>query len=328
MYSSPKIYPIRTNASSWKIFLYSKHICTNDCQIAVIEEVVDENTTAVFFIENPEYKDGKCSFYHKINQSMINLNNFNDETLQTSDGILVYDNQIVVPDNEIYVQISFPLKYTRKILIKNKNTLGFSLSELITYIKKLYRWIYEEEEKTCTSQTHSILYSCDCTTIPNSEKLKKSRDDKIIMEKTKEITCSICLDSEDTTLECKEHNDFENFSLNTPPNIDNETGTGTGTIAKTLCNHVFHTKCIDKWLEINKKCPLCREDLMKCELCEGKEVLCKEYIGKVIPRSMRSYRNNTDGFFGIYTYDFEDLYIENMFYNRTTKTLHPKIVYA
>uniref|UniRef100_A0A1I7TBV2 RING-type E3 ubiquitin transferase n=1 Tax=Caenorhabditis tropicalis TaxID=1561998 RepID=A0A1I7TBV2_9PELO len=30
---------------------------------------------------------------------------------------------------------------------------------------------------------------------------------------------------------------------------------------KLLCDHLFHPQCISKWLEINKKCPMCRKDI-------------------------------------------------------------------
>ncbi|CAF2374033.1 unnamed protein product [Rotaria sp. Silwood2] len=36
------------------------------------------------------------------------------------------------------------------------------------------------------------------------------------------------------------------------------------------CLHRFHSKCIDKWLKKNSKCPMCRSDLLKSE--------CEEWI--------------------------------------------------
>jgi hypothetical protein len=32
-------------------------------------------------------------------------------------------------------------------------------------------------------------------------------------------------------------------------------------VRKLSCNHYFHHRCIDKWLETNKKCPLCNYEL-------------------------------------------------------------------
>ena len=33
-------------------------------------------------------------------------------------------------------------------------------------------------------------------------------------------------------------------------------------IRELSCNHIFHLNCIDKWLETNKKCPLCNKYLI------------------------------------------------------------------
>ena len=33
-------------------------------------------------------------------------------------------------------------------------------------------------------------------------------------------------------------------------------------VRKLTCNHYFHHCCIDKWLETNKKCPLCNYELI------------------------------------------------------------------
>jgi hypothetical protein len=35
---------------------------------------------------------------------------------------------------------------------------------------------------------------------------------------------------------------------------------------KTKCNHLFHKICIDKWLENNTTCPLCREVIKKIKI--------------------------------------------------------------
>ena len=32
-------------------------------------------------------------------------------------------------------------------------------------------------------------------------------------------------------------------------------------VTNTLCEHSFHTECLDKWLEIKKNCPICRQGL-------------------------------------------------------------------
>ena len=40
-----------------------------------------------------------------------------------------------------------------------------------------------------------------------------------------------------------------------------------GSITRTLntCNHSFHIACIDRWLAINSRCPLCRQSVSQSD---------------------------------------------------------------
>lgn len=32
-------------------------------------------------------------------------------------------------------------------------------------------------------------------------------------------------------------------------------------IMKTPCNHLFHNRCLEKWLELKNECPYCRREI-------------------------------------------------------------------
>ena len=40
----------------------------------------------------------------------------------------------------------------------------------------------------------------------------------------------------------------------------------------TECNHTFHTECLDRWLENNTSCPLCRTELKPMSFSSGSVV--------------------------------------------------------
>jgi hypothetical protein len=290
-----RIYPLRTTSAIWKIKLYSKHICNDMCKLAYMHDYTEDNSIIFTIIENPDYKEGKCQYNMKLNPSSIQLSDFKKKDPYTIDGELLFFNNIVIPDTEINLIISFPLKESKRIIITSENELGFSLSSLIDKIKNVYKWIYKEEENTSSIKNFTIIDQCECT-FNSLENIKNS----LVDNEEKDNICSICLETINS----------ENPSK------------------KTSCNHLYHKVCIYEWINNNKNtCPLCRKKLFICNNNCKNGLIYKEYIGKIIPKNLRGIlnRNKTDGVFGIYGYDFEDLFIDEMLYNSVTKTLQPKI---
>ena len=105
-----RIYPLRTTSSIWKIKLYSKHICNDMCKLAYIQEDLPDRTSIMFIVENPDYIDGKCPYSMKLNTSSVQISTFDKTDPHTIDGELLFYNNIVIPDTQIYLNISFPLK--------------------------------------------------------------------------------------------------------------------------------------------------------------------------------------------------------------------------
>lgn len=281
-----RVYPLRTSSDEWKIKIFSKHICNNKCKFSYIEQIYDRNSTIMFIINNPSYKDGKCQYSSLITPSYIDFSSFDINIPKTIDGELLYENNIVIPDNKIYIMFDFPLKNPKKIVVKSNNILGFSLLELLNKIKNVYKWIYTEEEKTCSIKNHLIKKYCECNNTNNYDYIKDDKDDK-------DENCGICLE-----------------------NISN--------ISKTECNHFFHKECLLKWIKVGKNsCPICRSTLYKCKKCIN-GITYLYYKGKVVPKDVRGIdinRNETDGIFNIYDYDMEDILLEDMYYNKKTKIL-------
>ena len=154
-------------------------------------------------------------------------------------------------------------------------------------IVKLYTYIYREEEQTSTATNHIIKKICD-----NCTDIEKVTTTTLNVNSTDE--CSICYDK-----------------------YNQEVG-------KLKCDHIFHKKCILKWLETSNTCPLCRENVIDCDECNGTELVYHNYHGVVIPIEHRGYilnRNTTNGIFGIFGYDLEDLVVSYMHYNRLEKQL-------
>ncbi len=295
-----RIYPLRTSSDTWDINIYSAHICTEDCKYSYMIEPINEQSSIMFIFENPDYNitNEMCQYHSTINKSSVKLSIFDKSRLFTVDGNLAYHNQIVIPDQRITIELKFPLRETKKVTVKSTQSLGFTLSEIIFTIKKVYEWIYKKEEETSTEQEHTIMTLCSCM---DEGKNKNAILENSVIKEVEEVeqTCPICLDL-----------------------IENE-------CLITKCNHSYHKDCFLKWMDQKETCPTCRQNLFLCNLCNGTRIFYVKYKGKVIPKEMRGVignRNTTDGIFGIYGYDFDDLYLKDMTYNSITQTLYPNII--
>ena len=289
-----RIYPIRTTRKKWDIKLYRYHNCTENCNIKFIADT--EYHDQILIINNPYYKDGKCENYNKIQPTLIRLVDFDEVNSEIGNiGKLFNSNVKVIPDNSFTVSISFPLSCILEINISSDNNNGFTLTDIIKYIKIFYTFIYEEEERTASSQVYNlkkICYSCR-----NKDLLKYVSK----IEQIPEEECSIC---------------YNNYDKG-----DN--------ISKLNCSHIFHNECIKKWFLNSGTCPMCRSNVFECKQCDGSGIISYQFTGVVIPIEYRGVdlnRNSTDGIFGIYNYDFEDLMVESLRYDRIKKYLHINII--
>ena len=282
-----KVYPLRTTRKNWVIPLVSIHECNSKCTIT-IKKVTENSETFFYVINNPLYDGEKCNLKGKLQKTIINIDSFDYNNPKSFIGPLYNSDNIVIPDKEIHLKLSFPLSRIINITIKSPDENGFTLKVLLNIIKNVYQYIYSEEERTSTVREFTYEKRCDVCLID-----KHISNYLIPVSSQKE--CCICC------------NIKEKESLKLP------------------CNHTFHKKCINKWIENSLTCPLCRENIIDCDKCNGRGMITYNYTGSVIPRENRGIfmnRNVTDGIFGIYGYDLEDLHINGLFYDNVEKILH------
>jgi len=289
-----RIYPIRTSRKNWEIKLFQYHLCSENCNIRFL--IDNDNPNEIIITPNPNYINNKCDKYKSIQRLYMQLSAFNSENAQIGNsGILCNPDNIVIPDNSFTIHLHYPLSRIIEINISSES-IGFSLRELIKYIKSLYEFIYEEEERTATNRVYQLkkyCYSC-------SEKdISKYIDNYETKEGDGE--CPICF--------CE----YE-------PNIK---------VSKLRCDHIFHSNCIQKWFKSSGTCPMCRNNVFDCKNCDGTGIINYEFTGVVIPlneRGINLNRNVTNGIFGIYDYDLDDLIIKSLFYDRIKKILYMNII--
>jgi hypothetical protein len=278
-----RIYPIRTTRNKWNIKIFCYHTCSESCETIIINrgDYVEVRL-------NPSYVNNACRLTNTIEKSAVQLHTFDRATPMCDNGPLVAPDEVVIPDKSFTVNIDFPLSYTLNIEIHTSQI--FTKKDLIYAIKTLYKFIYDEEERTATPQLYQlnkICSNCNLQSLMNHTEEVKVDDD-----------CCIC------------YNGLQEDSV------------------KLRCSHIFHKSCISQWIKTSATCPICRTNIFVCSNCNGTGVIFYYFTGVVIPldqRGDRINRNLSNGIFGIHSYDFESLILCDMTYDRQKKSLSFKI---
>lgn len=226
-----------------------------------------------------------------IKKSYIHIATYNHDNPNTHHGRLYNYEDIIVNDDMFSIKISFPLLHPYKVNIYNKNNDGYTLQQILHLIKTIYKYTYDFEEETASENTFLIKKQC--------EKCETSFHKSLKIHKLDNFECCICNEKNDNL------------------------------IVKLDCNHYFHKSCLINWIKKSNSCPLCRKNVFKCINCNNKGYTIIEYTGKIIPVELRNsllYRNVTNGIFGIYNFDFEDLFLKSMTYNKKEKILKLEII--
>ena len=234
----------------------------------------------------------ECDRKDSIHLDKIKLSEYNQYNPHTLFGSLYNSDEIVVPDNNFIMIINFPLTRPAEVDVSSRmirNHDGFTLRELIFCISETYKSIYSDEELTSGMVRYKYKKRCKHCSIDDIlnevENINHSNIEK----------CCVCLS-----------------------NLDNN-------ISKLNCNHLFHTECLNNWIQKdNNTCPLCRKYIYKCKKCNGNIYSEYENQSVVIPVEHRenNIRNTTTGIYGIYGYDYENLYLDQFFYDRLKKKLY------
>lgn len=298
-----RIYPIRTCRSHWKIKIYCYHTCSDRWCSRIMLSCSDDDPNQFRLIPNPNYIDGKCSKYNKLEKTFIRLFNFDKTIPRNEFGLLYNPDAIVIPDTSFSVSLFFPFSHVFDISINSYTS--FTLRDLLHSIKVLYTFIYDEEERTATPQTYTLKRVCnDCSQRRLSDCSSTTDPDivKSLHDTNKE--CSICYNS---FISEEEDNEEEQRCI-------------------TLkCKHIFHEECLSRWVQSSATCPLCRLNIFECEKCVGTGIVYYTFNGVVIPVEERGEmlnRNSSNGIFGIHSYDLEDIILEDMLYDRKRKKLY------
>lgn len=279
-----RVYPIRTSRNKWKIQFYAFHECDTRCETILIDRDHYIDITL-----NPTYVNNRCNLYGLIEKSTVALFRYDKNNPQCEAGPMIDPDEVVITDTMFTINIDFPLSFALSIEIHCSS--HFTRSDIIYLVKMLYKFIYEEEERTATPQVYRLNKICSHCNLNNidehSEQVTNSDD------------CSIC------------YSPLEEDAV------------------KLRCTHMFHKSCITEWIKTSATCPICRSNIYICTNCNGTRMIFYYYVGVVVPFEQRGgiiNRNSSNGIFGIHSYDFESLSLTNMTYDRKNKTLSVEVI--
>ncbi len=282
------IYPTRQTRHYWTIPLHSFHECNNTCVHRIQFNV--EGTLEI--TPNPHYNPdtNTCERHNMLYYANVPIHSYQFHLPRSIEGRLHNVDTPVIPDTEFSLFITFPMTTMVEVYLKMEHPL--TLRELLEVVRQIYTQIYQDEERTAEPVVYEYMDECVCVQRNFRDFLETLRTPppSPIQE------CSICFSEMD---------------------IDS---------VRLSCNHFFHPSCILEWTQKGKgyKCPLCRSILLDCRECHNTQQVQRQEEYVVIPNHLRDSeleRNHTNGLYGIYGHDLENLYLTHLRYNHLMKLL-------
>lgn len=283
----------------YEIRLERNHQCS-DQKCSIIKNKDDSGSVRE---KNPNYSKGEYSKNNDVERYSINIASYDPDNWKKSTQGGWDSDKIVIKESSFFITYTYPLSYDFSFEYVSKN--GFTLKQVIDVIVSTYRKIYQEEEET--AETVEINYQGKC--IYCQEEYLSEAKTQVLQTEKDHLSCSICM------------------SIYQP----NE----TITTLKCSDQHHFHTSCIETWIKKSKTCPLCRTEPQTrfekpCGKCQ-QGIVKFEFTGKVLPLELRLAsgglinRPSTNGKYGIWGHDIEDLSIESLIYDTENKILDVSI---
>lgn len=283
-------YPLRMSSSFWRIPLLCVHTSCTPHVCGTSFSVSEQNNILSLSITSTSNE--VCLQKNEVESTFIHLASYDLAYPTGLTGLLQHADDIVIPSPTFTITATFPMEHSETMTVsKLEGVQGFSLRTLLFIVQRMYQDIYRIEEETSPVREHVLYRDCECMDKSVTELLTPF---ELIED------CCICHSNEDAENGCKLH-----------------------------CNHAFHKECIHQWVVSSSKttCPLCRSDMVQCSVCNNTKRQEYIYVGTVIPPELRPElnRNTTEGRYGIYDYDYDDLIIEDMYYCKYSQHLYLKM---